>query len=426
MSLNRDFSGASIDAGFLFVSDSADSTPDQFSFASVTNATLATQYVANTDLTGIDNGQLVTVTNGEVSNDQGANWATTANMIQGSTLVRATLTSSVTNSVPVSVTVTVNTVSATFTVTTVAAQLAPDPFVFDNVIGAQLTTAYESVKPITGIDNGAVVACTGGQVSSDNGVTWRTSVAMVTGQTLVRAQLISNDNYSLQSGITVTVNGVSAIFTVTTKDAPAVIERTEDAAPASFYMNELEALNLLLRAIGTAPVNSVSAPQPDVAAARTALNRARNQAQQRGWWFNIDYNTTFTPVDNGILIPTSISSIVAVDRNYVKRGDKLYNRYTNSYVFTDPVVIHRLIRILDWDDMPDCMREHCAYLAAMWFVEDEISDIQKGQAFRDNATTALIAVSRRDLEEGQYSMYTSSRTMQARAGVQPYKLQLRP
>ena len=48
-------------------------------------------------------------------------------------------------------------------------------------------------------------------------------------------------------------------------------------------MEELEALNLLLRAIGSDPVNSLKTNQPDAANAIDTLNRYRKRVQKRGW-----------------------------------------------------------------------------------------------------------------------------------------------
>jgi len=186
-------------------------------------------------------------------------------------------------------------------------------------------------------------------------------------------------------------------------------------------MNELEALNMLLRLIGSSPVNNVDTPHPDASNAKTTLNRIRRQAQRRGWWFNIDYNLTYSPDDVGnILIPDEISSLVAVDNNFFKRGKKLYNKYDNTFIFTGPVEIYREVRILEWDDMPDCMKEHCAYLAGSQFVRDELEDPQKQQDLNISAGQAMIDVKKQDLEEGRYNTFNKSRVLQARAGVQPY------
>lgn len=187
-------------------------------------------------------------------------------------------------------------------------------------------------------------------------------------------------------------------------------------------MNELEALNMLLRLIGSSPVNNIATPHPDAANAKTTLNRIRRQAQRRGWWFNIDYNTTYAPDENGnILIPDEISSLVAEDKNLIKRGKKLYNKLAQTFVFTTSIVACRTTRILEWDDMPECMQEYCAYFAAEQFVRDELEDPQKQADLKSSAGIAALDVKKQDLEEGRYNMFNNARVLQARAGVQPYQ-----
>ena len=423
MRLVRNFSVNSISAGFEFIAAAQDTIPDQFTFVSTTEAEVGTEYSSSTAITGVDNGVLLVATNGQVSNNQGVSWSTSASMVVGQTLVRATLTSSTSNSTTVSVTVTVNTMSAVFSIRTRVLTSQPNQFTFDNITGANLNTDYESVQPIVGVDPGAVVAVqsAGGQVSNDGGATWLLSVAMVVGSTFVKATVTSSQTHSETRALTVTINGVSSTYTVRTKVAAVIIERTEDSAPRGIYMSEIDAVNMLLRAIGSTPVNSLSAVHPDVANARVALNRARNKGQHRGWWYNTDYGTQLVPNEDGeIVVPQQVSTLVCNSRNYVRRGDKVYNKLTNSYIFTAVIDIHRLVRILDWEDMPDCMREYCAYLAAAEFVRDELEDPQKEAEFNNRAIQSRFDVQKRDLEEGRYNMFSSSRTVQARAGSRPY------
>jgi hypothetical protein len=423
MILNRSFTGTPVNAGFTYIASVTDSIPDQFTFQNVLDATVNEEYSNTVAITGVDNGQILTVDNGEISNDQGVTWhSDSVPMVIGQTLVRATVTASSLNSRTVTVEVTVNTIVSEFRVTTRTAVSTPQQFTFADVTGAQLDTEYESIQPIIGVDPGATVTVSGsgGQVSNDGGNTWLLSVAMVVGSTLVKARVTSSENHTETRSITVSVNGISDTYSVRTKTAPVIIERTEDLAPQGLYMDELEAINLLLRSIGSTPVNSVASDQPDVANARSTINRNRNKGQQRGWWFNTDYGTKLIPDSaGGITIPNSISTLVCNNKNYVRRGNKLYDKVNNTFKFTAAVDVHRQVTILDWDDMPDCMREYCAYLAAAEFVRDEIEDPQKVSEFKELSMQSLFNVQKRDLEEGRYNMFTSSRVVQARSGVLP-------
>mgnify|MGYP000844845398 CR=1 FL=1 len=188
-------------------------------------------------------------------------------------------------------------------------------------------------------------------------------------------------------------------------------------------MDELEALNMLLKLIGSNVVNDVTTAHPDVANARTTLNRIRKRAQKRGWWFNIDYNVTYQPdpITKEITIPAEITTFVADDTaGVIKRAGKLYNKYDQTYQFDANVTAHRVVRVLEWDDMPESMQEYCAYAAAVEFVRDELEDTEKQRDLAGSAGIALIDVQRDDLEQGQYNTFNKSRVRQARGGVRPY------
>ena len=188
-------------------------------------------------------------------------------------------------------------------------------------------------------------------------------------------------------------------------------------------MTELEALNMLLRLIGSLPVNDIESSQPDVANARAALTRVRRQAQRRGWWFNIDYNKTYTPNESKeIILSKEIISIVAHDTQYVKRGNKLYDKQNQTFQFNTSVSVYRETRVLEWDDMPEAMQSYCAYMAGAQFVRDELEDPSKQQELKEEAGLAMLDVKKQDLEEGRYNTFNKARVVKARAGTRPYHL----
>jgi hypothetical protein len=186
-------------------------------------------------------------------------------------------------------------------------------------------------------------------------------------------------------------------------------------------MDELEALNMLLRLIGSSPVNSLDTDHPDAANARATLTRVSRRIQRRGWWCNIDYNVTFSPDNTGqIKVPDTVSSFVAEDHHLVPRGNKLYNKLTNTYTFSSNVTARRIVRVLEWDEMPPLMQDYCAYFAGAEFVRDEIEDANKEASLQRSAASSLLDLKKQELEEGQYNIFSKSRVVQARAGTRPY------
>ena len=93
----------------------------------------------------------------------------------------------------------------------------PDQFTFLQIANATINTQYENVQPITGIVTGQTVSVTGGLVSNDGGATYSTSVGMLQGTTLVKATLTTGGANSTEYTQSVTVNGVTDVFSVTTE-----------------------------------------------------------------------------------------------------------------------------------------------------------------------------------------------------------------
>jgi len=187
-------------------------------------------------------------------------------------------------------------------------------------------------------------------------------------------------------------------------------------------MNELDAVNLLLRKIGSGAVNSLTAGHPDIANARATLARTSRRLQKKGWWFNNEYNVTFqpNPITKEIQIPDTVSTLIITDTSVVRRGNKLFNNVTNSYQFDAPVTTHRLVRIVEWENLPESLQDAVAYTAAGEFVMDEIEDPHKKADLDAEAQRAIVMANKEDLESSQLNRFQNTRVAAARAGVRPY------
>lgn len=175
-------------------------------------------------------------------------------------------------------------------------------------------------------------------------------------------------------------------------------------------MNELETLNMLLRLIGSSPVNDIDTDHPDAANAKATMRRISRRTQRKGWWCNIDYNVILRPNERGeIIVSGEISSLVPQDSNLTLRGKKLYDKRQQTDKFSVSVTATRLVRILDWDDMPQVMQEYCAYYAAAEFVRDELEDPQKEASLRESASASYLDLKKQELEEGQYNIFARPR-----------------
>lgn len=187
-------------------------------------------------------------------------------------------------------------------------------------------------------------------------------------------------------------------------------------------MDELEALNMLLRNVGVSPVNNINTPYPAAANARATLDRTRRKVLGYGWWFNIDHEVLLDKAaDNTITLSSTVRAMIPYDTSFVVRNNKVYDARNQTYVIECDVWAKRLVRELEWDHMPHVIQEYCGYLAAADFVRDELEDDSKRRSLLEDAKASEIHARKQELEQGQYNMFNQSKAVQMRAGVRPYR-----
>lgn len=194
-------------------------------------------------------------------------------------------------------------------------------------------------------------------------------------------------------------------------------------------MDELEAVQMLLRAIGSSPVNNLDVAHPDMANARACINRLRKSVQKTGWWFNTDYNVVFqADVLGEVRIPKEVTRFIASDAQFVKRGRKVYNSQTQTFNIGASVTALKTVRSLEWAELPASIQEYAAYLACSQFISDEIEDPVKEEKYQKLAGISKIDVDEEDLESIKVNVFHNSRVSRARSGQTPYHSQvnLRP
>lgn len=134
-------------------------------------------------------------------------------------------------------------------------------------------------------------------------------------------------------------------------------------------ITELDAVNIILRNDGEAPVATLDEAGFDEAAdAQAALEEVSRTVQDGGWAFNVDFNRKFTPnVDGEIVLPADTLWIKPTNASQamslVERGRKLYDLENNTYVFSAPVHLD-VCQMLDYTELPSAARYYIAIRAA--------------------------------------------------------------
>ncbi len=174
----------------------------------------------------------------------------------------------------------------------------------------------------------------------------------------------------------------------------------------------LEAVNSILRNLGTTKVTNTEVSNPDVQAALDAIQELVRSVQSRGWWFNKQTNVTL-PVNlvGNIPIP---STAIKVDTaraglDVVQRGMKLFNRETNSDQFTESLTDIDIVFLLEWDDLPYTAQEYIRLLAMHQVQSDLEGDEQKLAIIEGKISTANFEFRREHVQNRDLNAFRSSR-----------------
>lgn len=137
--------------------------------------------------------------------------------------------------------------------------------------------------------------------------------------------------------------------------------------------SEIEAVNVMLSAIGEAPVSSLDDPSlVDAALAQSILKETSVEIQTRGLHCNTEINFPLVPtVDGEILVPSNCARIdtteISRDIDVVQRGNKLYDRVERSYTsFTDTIYVE-MVLLFSFEELPQHVKRYITVKAARRF-----------------------------------------------------------
>jgi hypothetical protein len=112
-------------------------------------------------------------------------------------------------------------------------------------------------------------------------------------------------------------------------------------------------VNDLLRVVGLTTVNRVDLTDSDTFDAVNVLIGIDKKLQTKGLWFNRDYDVRL-PVDaDGHLILSPLTLDVTFSENrYIQRGRKVYDRFDQTFKFTEPMTLVSLVTLINYDECP--------------------------------------------------------------------------
>ena len=146
-------------------------------------------------------------------------------------------------------------------------------------------------------------------------------------------------------------------------------------------MTELQAVNLLLSAIGEAAVSSLeTATTVEVTQAKNLLSNVNRAAQQKGWHFNTEWDVVLTrDADDRIPLSESILSVYQPGQLMTIRGRSgsmyAYDLDNNTFTWTKNLNNAVTITLLDFIDSPNTFRQYVTTRAARIFQEEIIGQV---------------------------------------------------
>ena len=174
---------------------------------------------------------------------------------------------------------------------------------------------------------------------------------------------------------------------------------------------ELEAINIMLAAIGEAPVNSLAGTVPvDVRLAQSTLTEVNKEVQSEGWSFNTEIDVTL-PRNNASKQIALSTDVLRIDPNIhqhptidaIQRGLKLYDRLNNRFEF-DEDLICTVVYFRTFDELPEPARRYITIKAARIFVDRLVSDDGLRTYTQQDEVRARSILMETDLANGDHNV----------------------
>ncbi|MDP3869926.1 hypothetical protein [Phenylobacterium sp.] len=175
---------------------------------------------------------------------------------------------------------------------------------------------------------------------------------------------------------------------------------------------ELEAVNGIISVIGELPIDDlrIADTNADVKLALQLLRGGTRSLQIRGWKFNTDEGVTlYRDPDGTIPLPTNCVRCVISEPgiDMTVRGQRIYNRTTHGYVWTQDLVCD-LTSLLAFDELPEAVRSFLTEKIGQKFQARAIGSPVLDSFTREDIEEAAVTLSEFELDDGQYNFLTGS------------------
>ncbi len=184
-------------------------------------------------------------------------------------------------------------------------------------------------------------------------------------------------------------------------------------AEALTPMTELQAVNVMLRAVGVPPVSVLlGATGLDVQIAQEMLHNTSREFQAIGYHFNTEYNVPLTRNGNNH-IPIAANSLSTrphgsfVTSEWTERNGELYDLTARSPVFSSDVRAE-VVSYLEFADLPHTAKNYFTLVGARRFQEKMLGSSELAGMDRSDERMARISFMHDQHKRGRYNVLQSN------------------
>lgn len=243
---------------FLVTTDAADTTPDYFNFSSQNSVLRSTTTTSNPiSVSGINSAAAISISGGTYEKNNSGSWVSSAGSVVNGDSVRVRHTSSANFSTTTNTTLTIGSIPGVFSSTTETLDTTPSAFSlvaqYDVARSATVTSAPITVSSI---NSATAISISGGTYDINNSNNFVSTSGTVNNGDTVRVRHTTSASYNTTVNSTLTIGGVSGIFSSTTVVNPS--DTTPDPFSFTDQTNAVRSTQLTSNAITVSGIGSAA------------------------------------------------------------------------------------------------------------------------------------------------------------------------
>jgi len=174
---------------------------------------------------------------------------------------------------------------------------------------------------------------------------------------------------------------------------------------------ELDAVNTILKGIGEQPVNNLTTSGiSEASLARDKLREISRAIQSKGLHCNSEEEFPLTPDSLGfVTVPGNTLSVDPSDitKDYVRRGDKLYDRENHTFTINELVLVD-IVFFLPFEDLPEHVRRYITISAARIFQAETVGSTTLYNMSEKDEVEAKIEFGRKEMRNRDKTMFDNA------------------